>query len=307
MFLRGKVSFVSIRSVGLHKQALTLSIVIPAYNEERHLVDCLEAIARQTVAPDEVIVVNNNSIDRTAEIARNYPFVTVVNEAKQGMIFARDKGFKVAKGDILGRIDADARISENWVEEVKRVLSNPMVAAVSGPGITYTLPPSISEYRSTLWSRVYIFDVHGLFRVPVLWGSNMAIRKSAWKTIEKQTSKDEKIVHEDQDISFLLAGNGLLAKFDPRLTIFTDGDTYFYWPKFREYFLRSIKTRNLHRRNGTLNSPDAIRLSWLRTVLAVAVGTLPLLIFTMVSYLYILSEAMRNSFRLLKAASESEL
>src|SRR6185437_1716246 len=70
--------FGSIKSMA--EKPLTLSLVIPAYNEERYIKHCLDAIASQTVTPMEVFVVDNNSTDSTAAIAKNYEFVQVLSE-----------------------------------------------------------------------------------------------------------------------------------------------------------------------------------------------------------------------------------
>ena len=56
------------------KNKLTLSIVIPVFNEQRYIKACLDSIAAQTVKPDEVIVVDNNSTDKTVQIAKKYKF-----------------------------------------------------------------------------------------------------------------------------------------------------------------------------------------------------------------------------------------
>jgi glycosyltransferase involved in cell wall biosynthesis len=94
---------------------LRVSLVIPVYNEESHLRGCLDAIAAQTVQPLEVIVVDNNSNDGTAAIAAAYPFVTLITIARQGVVYARDAGFDAAKGEIIGRIDADTHIAPDWL------------------------------------------------------------------------------------------------------------------------------------------------------------------------------------------------
>ena len=99
-----------------------VSIVIPAYNEERYLPACLDAIAAQTIKPFEVIVVDNNSSDSTAKIAAQYPFVRVVNEPRRGIGFARNAGFNAAAGDIIGRIDADTHVPASWVAKVQDYL-----------------------------------------------------------------------------------------------------------------------------------------------------------------------------------------
>jgi glycosyltransferase involved in cell wall biosynthesis len=87
-----------------------ISIVIPVYNEAERIAACLESIAAQTVTPLEVIVVDNNSTDATVSIARSFPFVRVITAKCQGVIHARNRGFNAARGEIIGRIDADTRL-----------------------------------------------------------------------------------------------------------------------------------------------------------------------------------------------------
>src|SRR5688500_17107775 len=93
---------------------LRASVVIPVYNEADSLDLCLSAIAAQTTQPFEVIVVDNNSTDTTAEIAASYPFVRLVYESRQGVVHARNTGFNLAQGDIIARIDADTVIESGW-------------------------------------------------------------------------------------------------------------------------------------------------------------------------------------------------
>jgi glycosyltransferase involved in cell wall biosynthesis len=67
---------------------MRLSFVVPAYNEEAYLPDCLEAIRKQTrglTEPAEIIVVNNASTDRTREVALGYPGVRVMNEMRKAI------------------------------------------------------------------------------------------------------------------------------------------------------------------------------------------------------------------------------
>ena len=124
---------VTISHETLMKKALTLSLIIPAYNEEHHLKDCLDAIAAQTVMPSEVLVIDNNSTDKTVKIAEKYPFVKIIQEPNQGVIYARNTGFNAAKSDIIGRVDAENVVSKNWVEHVLNIFQDETVAGVTGP------------------------------------------------------------------------------------------------------------------------------------------------------------------------------
>src|ERR1700722_13666836 len=108
----------------LPRKQVKLSIVVIAYNEEEYLRQCLEAIKQQLYPPEEVIVVNNNSTDKTVKIAQSFPFVKLIHEKEQGMIPARNAGFDAAKGDLLARIDADTRPPVDWVVRVHKILDN---------------------------------------------------------------------------------------------------------------------------------------------------------------------------------------
>src|SRR4051812_9489646 len=97
---------------------MKISIVIPVYNEAQNLDACLRAIARQTTAAYEVIVVDNNSTDGSLAVAQTFPFVTVITERRQGIVHARDRGYNAARGDIIARIDADSLLPKDWLEHI---------------------------------------------------------------------------------------------------------------------------------------------------------------------------------------------
>ncbi|CAN5391985.1 hypothetical protein BH10PAT3_BH10PAT3_2220 [soil metagenome] len=232
----------------MHKpdKTLTLSLVIPVYNEERYLKACLKAVAKQTVLPDEVIVVDNNSTDGTAEIARSFPFVKLLHEPVQGLIAARNRGFNEAKCEIIGRIDADAQVSPDWVERVKRDFMDATVVGVTG--LAYTDTVAGSRFKTRLWSRMYFLMREADFKIYIFWGANMAISKSAWTAIAAFTCPDDALVHEDQDLSFLLATQGQRILRDNKLLITTNGDEYNELPKFVEYMQRASATKRRHSR-----------------------------------------------------------
>ena len=235
------------------KKALSLSLIIPAYNEERHIGACLDSVAAQTVKPLEVIVVDNNCIDRTVAIAAGYPFVRVIKEPVQGLIAARNRGFGDAKGDLIARIDCDARLPATWVDRVMINFDDPDLAAVTGPALNNLLT-FLPWPRTRLWSLAYFMDTTAFFRVPILWGSNMAIRRSAWQTIKPRTSTDDRAVHEDQDISVLLAACELTVKRDNHLLMVTGSEQFAYLPKVWEYAARRSRTRRYHAALGTLET-----------------------------------------------------
>lgn len=187
------------------KKALTLSIVIPVYNEEHHLKACLDAIAAQTVMPDEVIVVDNNSTDRSPQVAKRYPFVTVLKESKQGVGYARTRGFNAVKSDIIGRIDADSIIPPNWVEYAVKYIQEHPDQLLTGGGYFYdlSLPRFFGWYMEQIAFRVNRM-IMGHY---LAWGSNTAFRKQIWDGVKDGLHNDPEI-HEDIDLAIHLHQNG---------------------------------------------------------------------------------------------------
>lgn len=125
---------------------MKLSLIIPAYNEELYLATCLDhAIAELTAHAKhgeyEIIVVNNASTDRTAEVAARYREVRVVYEPIKGLTRARQKGLEAASGDILAFIDADTRMPAGWLIKVLDAYARRVnLVCVSGPYRYFDLP-----------------------------------------------------------------------------------------------------------------------------------------------------------------------
>lgn len=195
---------------------LHVSIVIPVYNEAKHLRYCLDAIAAQTVAPVEVIVVDNNSSDESRKIAESYQFVKVIEVTQQGIVHARNAGFQEAQGDIIGRIDADILLPPNWVEHIIRFYQQPdhLAYAWTGSGWFYNvrLPRLVSHVYSVLAFRLN----HVLIGQYTLWGSNMALLRSQWQSVANKVCLDNDI-HEDLDLAIHLKQAGYAVTYDTKI------------------------------------------------------------------------------------------
>jgi glycosyltransferase involved in cell wall biosynthesis len=106
-----------------------ISLVIPAYNEENflpHLLDSVEVAARRYsrgAAAVEVIVADNASTDRTAEVARSRGF-RVVPVAKRSIAAARNAGAAAARGEIVGFVDADMQIHPDTFDAIESALAS---------------------------------------------------------------------------------------------------------------------------------------------------------------------------------------
>ncbi len=112
---------------------LLVSVVIPCYNHARFLGDAIESALGQTYPRIEVIVVDDGSTDKTAEVAALYPSVHYIGQENRGLAAARNTGLRTSQGDVLIFLDADDRLLPEAVEHsVQQLLNSPESAFVSG-------------------------------------------------------------------------------------------------------------------------------------------------------------------------------
>ncbi|MBI4033481.1 glycosyltransferase [Candidatus Saccharibacteria bacterium] len=232
-------SIVGKQAGAVRSNALTLSIVIPVFNEQDYLADCLDSICVQSELPDEVIVVDNNCTDRSMEIAKKYPFVTIIKEPKQHQAFAQKTGFDYARGDILGRIDADTILPIDWVKKVKTAFAGqPGIAAITGGPDPY----DVSLKRPAVSIFMFYHSLAGrIAGTQMIWGANAAIRRSAWLEIKDRVLQRPDI-WEDYDLA-LLIGAKKNIQFVPGIDV---GSSFraAHKPFFKqlEYQFRMIRT-----------------------------------------------------------------
>lgn len=149
---------------------MKVSVVIPALNEEGMIEECLTSIRRNDY-PVELILVDNGSIDRTPEIAREIADEVYI---KPGITLAemRDFGARAATGDIILTTDADCITPTDWVGRMVKAFENPKIVAVGG-AIRPLNPNPFS--RLYCWMSSIMQSLFGLFQ-----GANMGFRKEAF-------------------------------------------------------------------------------------------------------------------------------
>jgi peptidoglycan/xylan/chitin deacetylase (PgdA/CDA1 family) len=150
-----------------------VSIVVPAYNEEYVLEDCLVALQQQDYSgPYEIIVVNNASTDRTPEIARSLG-ARVVDEPAKGYVRALRAGFAAAQGDIIACTDADTIVPPDWLSRLVAALTSRSDVVAAAGTFAFHDGPAWLRFLSRLLGRCN-WDVSG---------GNMAVWRWAYQAL----------------------------------------------------------------------------------------------------------------------------
>ncbi|MGQ0660687.1 glycosyltransferase [Sphingosinicella sp.] len=199
---------------------LTISLVIPAHNEEAYIGACLDAVMQHVAERVcEIIVVDNDSNDGTAEIVRRYERVTYVFEPSKGITKARQRGYQSARGDILAFADADTIPPAGWIERIdEQFHQDAGLACISGPYRYYDLP-RLQQSIASAW----FVAARPLYRVfgYLVVGGNFAIRRSALDAMGGFDATIE-FYGEDADIARRARKFGRVL-FTPRLVMPTSG------------------------------------------------------------------------------------
>ena len=197
---------------------VTISVVVPSRNDAAFLGHCLDAVARQTRPPDEVVVVDADSTDATAAIARAAG-ARVVRPPRLGIWPATAAGFDAASGTLLARLDADSVPAPDWLEQVEQRMARPdRPTAVTGAGVFYggTAP------RRWIARHVYLGAYFTLIGVLLghrpVFGSNFAIRREAWAVLRDLVHRERADLHDDLDLSWWLQP-GMTVAYERALVV----------------------------------------------------------------------------------------
>lgn len=187
-----------------------VSVVVPVYNEEYVLADCLNALREQDYdGPYEIIVVNNACTDRSPQIARAMG-CRVVDEPHKGYVHALRAGFAAARGEIIACTDADTIVPPDWVSRlVANLTRDQRTVAVSGVFDLHDCSPVLALLGS-LASRL---NWH-------LAGGNMAV----WRHVYEAVGGFDPAVNlgADTELGQRLRRRGRVV-IDRRLVVSTSG------------------------------------------------------------------------------------
>ena len=223
-----------------------LSVYIPCFNVESYIETSIRCLLAQTRPPDEILVIDDGSTDRSIEIASRFPVRVLRHDRNRGLAAARNTAFANANHELVGAIDADVFAEPDWLERLLAHFSDERVAGTGGR--------LIEQFRETppdAWRATYLSQDMGDTQIDIespshrrLGGFGTIFRKSA---IQQVGGYDEtyRTNYEDVDMSERLLRAGYKLVFEPRAVshhqrkdtvrsiVRTAWRSYFHWHYFR--------------------------------------------------------------------------
>jgi len=134
---------------------MKISVIIPVFNAQVSIYSCLQCLLKQERMPDEILLVENGSTDRSVEIIEEFinknndiP-IRLLREEKKGPGNARNKGIREAKGDIIAFTDSDCMAEHRWIKNIEKAFNDhPGLDAVGG--VDEPLFPAVSVIEKLL-------------------------------------------------------------------------------------------------------------------------------------------------------------
>jgi len=159
-----------------------ISIVVPFHDSEAFIQDCVTALLAQRYPRDrfEIVMIDNNSTDRSAEIVGRYPGVRLLSEPTPGAYAARNLGVRESSADIVAFTDSDCTPDPAWLDAIAAALAPPEICVAQGrrrfafesPGLAM-----MADYEAA--KAAYTFS-SGRKEIYYAYTNNMAVRRSAF-------------------------------------------------------------------------------------------------------------------------------
>ena len=211
-----------------------ISLIIPVYNGEKTLVACLNSVLAQDFSDYEVIIVDNNSNDKTKEIIVSFlkksDKFSYVFEINRGRANARNAGVEVASGEIIAMIDADCKAPSNWLAKISEPIILEGESVVSG-----FEKDAVGNYWSKMrqvadWQ--FIESKINKGYINHLDTKNFAIKSDILKRLRFNS---ELLAYEDWDLYLRLKKENIKIKFLPELLVEHCHDSSFLELFFSQY------------------------------------------------------------------------
>jgi len=157
-----------------------ISVVVPTYNEEKYLKECLESLVAQDYKGNFEMIIVDSSTDVTWQIAKKFG-AKVIRFPKSTPAEARQAGFAASSGEIIATIDADNQAPKNWLSQIKKEFENAQTVCLFG---------AITSLEDKFWDKILLFFYNlgnwaslKTLGFTALTGTNQAIRREIFTSI----------------------------------------------------------------------------------------------------------------------------
>lgn len=232
-----------------------VSIVVPAYNAQKTIGECLKALLALDYPHKEVLVVNDGSTDETAKIINQFKDVKLINLRNGGAARATNVGIMNSKYDVVVSVDSDAILERDWLNKVIPEFRDERVAVVGGYPATA---------NKSIWGRLMGYEVESRFEraekeLDHLYTMNTAYRKQA--LLHAGCFNEEMKVGYDNDMSYRLKKAGY------KLVLLKNAVCRHYWrddlrsyvkQQFDSAYYRMELVKNFKKVSDSISSPRMI-------------------------------------------------
>lgn len=249
------------------------SVVIPLYNKEQCVEQTVRSVLAQTVKDFEIVVVDDGSTDRGAEIieALGSKKIRVIRQENQGVSVARNKGISEAQGEFVCFLDADDLWKDNFLSTVDRLIEEFPEASIFCPSyeVSYIRKVVVPEWRSTDPEKDSLVNDFFEMATGSFWvthSSNTAVRKTALQEMDELFPAGE-TVYEDFDFWLRLGSKNIVAHSNDicgtynRITAENARTTHTGKIVYSKSYMRTL--------NGFLHDPELTtqQKRWVREIL----------------------------------------
>jgi glycosyltransferase involved in cell wall biosynthesis len=195
-----------------------VSVIVPVYNGERTIGDCVESIFALSFPRNDVelLLIDNASSDGTSTILDRYrDRAVILHEAKRGPSSARNCGLRHATGDIVAFTDADCVVHRDWLSRIIAPLHDPVVGIVGGTILAMKPCNAVEEFGERIHDHQMAIEYYS---PPYAITMNWASRRSV---LEKVGPFDEELLRcEDCDLAYRVVEAGYRIVHEPRAVVY---------------------------------------------------------------------------------------
>jgi len=219
----------------MENNSLRISVIVPTYNSQETISNCLQALEQQTLSRDiyEIIVVDDGSIDNTRKLVKSFQNVQLIENGHGGPSVARNLGAKAASGELVVFTDSDCTPTSNWLEEITGPFQDSNLIGVKGV-YRSNQKSIVARFVQLEYQNKYQRMVRNQF-VDFIDTFSAAYRREIFLKNGGFDSSFTVASVEDQELSFRLAQKGYHMIITPKAAVFHQHDH-----NIREYWRRKF-------------------------------------------------------------------